>query len=399
MQTQRQVTVDDAADSRFEEQVRAFADAHCPRESRAKVAGNVKVGRADMLQWQRILHGRGWGAPGWPRKFGGTGWSVKTRLLFERAVAACDCPPQPLQGLRHIGPVLIRFGNTEQQDRYLPNIVSGTHLWCQGFSEPGAGSDLAALSTRAEPCTAGYRVNGQKLWTSHAHEADMMFALVRTSREARKQDGISMLLVPMDSPGLTVRPIPTIDGWHHVNEVFLDDVEVTRENLVGEQGDGWRIAKYLLDRERLGPVELLPAAIRFLERVRALVELTAFESSADGHAVEDDLVRIEAQLIALSEIGEQAVDAMMEGRPLTVEPSTLKLGWSHAVQDISELALEQVARHQALRFVALESEPTTIEEQRGAIWQNFLYLRAFTIFGGSTEIQKNIVAKHLFQRA
>lgn len=208
-----------------------------------------------------------------------------------------------------------------------------------------------------------------------------------------------MLLVPMDSRGLTVRPIQTIDGWHHVNEVFLDDVEVPRECLVGEEGDGWRIAKYLLDRERLGPVESLPAATRFLERVRALVNATMRSASGDKHDFDDELARIEAQLVALTEIGEQAIDAMVDGQPLTVEPSLLKLGWSHAVQDISELALELVARHQALRFVTQDTAPTTIEERRGAIWQTFLYLRAFTVFGGSTEIQKNIVAKHLFQRS
>jgi len=380
-------------DAEFRSELRAFAQTRCPAETRRKVAANIKLGRDDIMPWQRALHARGWGAPGWPKAHGGTGWDANRRYAFEEVLAECDCPPQPLQGLRHIGPVLITFGTLEQKARYLPRIIAGEDWWCQGFSEPGAGSDLAALKARAERTGDDYLVNGQKLWTSHAHEADMMFALVRTSIGARKQDGISMLLIRMNLPGITIRPIVTIDGWHHVNEVFFDDVRVPVADRVGDEGMGWQIAKFLLNHERLGPLELLPPARRLLQRTRAML---AADAGAAATSLQSRLLRAEVELEALREIGLLAIDDLMHGRPIQIEPSILKLGWSQTAQDIGEAGFDAAAPHQAIRLNPSGAVPDDADSRRAAWLQNFLYQRAFTIFGGSSEVQRNILARHLF---
>lgn len=378
----------------FRERVGSFIRNNAPAAAR-KVAGNVKLVRSDMADWQRTLFERGWGAPGWPVEHGGTGWTPMQRMVFEQVAAEHDCPPQPLQGLRHIGPLIIAHGSEEQKRRYLPRILRCDDWWCQGFSEPGAGSDLASLATKATRERDHYVVQGQKLWTSHGHESDMMFALVRTSRGERKQEGISMLLIPMHSPGIRVRPIPTIDGWHHVNEVFFDDVRVPVENLVGAEGQGWSLAKFLLDRERLGPAELIPGALRFVGRVRSLLEGRESIGTFDRMKAELSLTEVEAELTSLMGMALRAVRSVMNGDALNIEPSLLKLGWSQAVQKASEVAFDIVTRLPAASLVREGTEPRTDEERRGAWIQTFLYYRAFTIYGGSSEIQKNLIARHI----
>ncbi|WP_431272110.1 acyl-CoA dehydrogenase family protein [Dankookia sp. P2] len=223
----------------FRAEVRDFALTRCPPEIRAVVAANGKLGRKQWAPWQRILHVHGWGAPSWPKEHGGTGWDQRRRHIFDEVLAECDCPPQYHHGLRHLGPVLIAFGTEEQKARFLPGILSGEDWWCQGYSEPGAGSDLASLKTRAVREGDAYVVTGQKLWTSHAHESDWMYTLVRTNAEVKRQEGITLLLIPLDSPGIRVREVRTIDGWHHVNEVFLDGVRVPVANRIGEENKGW----------------------------------------------------------------------------------------------------------------------------------------------------------------
>ena len=384
----------------FRAEVRDFALSHCPPELRAMVAAYRKLERRELETWQRILYRRGWGAPNWPKEYGGTGWDLRRRVIFEEVMAECDCPPQPHQGLRHIGPVLIEFGTPEQKARFLPRILSGDDYWCQGYSEPGAGSDLASLKTRAVRDGDFYVVDGQKIWTSGAHEADMMFALVRTSTEARKQDGITMLLIPMDSPGIRVRPIRTIDAWHpHVNEVFLDGVRVPVANRIGEEGKGWRYAKFLLDRERLGPVHALAPGLRFLERARDLVarELSGMVDTRKRELLELRLLMAEAEILGLRELGEEAIDDLMHGRPLGTAPSVLKLGWSEASQGITEAAFDAAGGRLASRFLPVEGSGPNAGAPEGIEWiHNFLYFRARSIFGGSSEIQKNLIARDLF---
>ncbi|MFC7476144.1 acyl-CoA dehydrogenase family protein [Dankookia sp. GCM10030260] len=381
----------------FRAEVRDFASTRCPPEIRAVVAANGKLGRKHWAPWQRILHAHGWGAPSWPVEYGGTGWDQRRRHIFDEVLAECDCPPQYHHGLRHIGPVLIAFGSEAQKARFLPGILNGEDWWCQGYSEPGAGSDLASLKTRAVRDGDDYVVTGQKLWTSHAQEADWMYTLVRTNAEVKRQEGITMLLIPLDSPGIQVREVRTIDGWHHVNEVFLDAVRVPAANRIGEENKGWTYGKFLLDRERLGGANVAPA-FRFLERCRALVarELAGPANTLKREQLEYRLLLAEAELRGARELGKAAVDAVMAGRPLGLMPSELKLSTADTVQRIGAVALDAVGDRVASRFRPVDgSGPNAAVEDIEWV-QNFMYLRAKTIFGGSNEVQKNVVAKQLF---
>lgn len=382
-------------DDAFRREVTEFVLAHCPAEFRAAVAAGRKLSRGIWAPWQRILFARGWAAPGWAKEHGGTGWDYRQQLVFEEVLAENDCPPQYHHGLRHIGPVIIAFGDEAQKRRFLPGILDGSEWWCQGYSEPGAGSDLAALRTTARRDGDDYVVEGHKTWTSHAHESDWMYTLVRTSAEARRQDGISLLLIPLDSPGITIRPIATIDGWHHVNEVFLDGVRVPVANRIGAEGQGWSTGKFLLDRERLAGANVAPM-LRELARTRRLV---AEELPGDGQrtrreALDARLLACEAELRSARALGQEAVAAAMAGRPLGLLPSVMKLATSHALQRVSEVALDATGGRLGARFRAVA--PGT-EEEPGPTWvRNYLYGRVRTIYGGSSEVQRNLIARQLF---
>ena len=381
----------------FREEVREFALTRCPSEIRAVVATYRKLSRKVWYPWQRILFEHGWGAPSWPREFGGTGWDQRQRVIFDEVMAECDCPPQYHHGLRHLGPVIIEFGTPEQQARFLPGILNGEDWWCQGYSEPGAGSDLASLRTTARLEGDDYVVEGQKTWTSHAHESDWMYTLVRTSKEAKKQQGISLLLIPLNSPGITIRPIRTIDGWHHVNEVFLDQVRVPVANRIGAEGQGWTYGKFLLERERLGGANIAPHH-KALERVRALVaqELKGEGRRAERELLQHRLLRAEAELLGASELGRESVEAVIEGRSLGMLPAVIKLSTSVTMQTISQVALDAVGERLAPRFRRIEGEGPNAEAP-GIEWvQNYMYARVRTIYGGSSEVQKNVIAKQLF---
>ena len=381
----------------FREEVRDFALTRCPPEIRAVVATYRKLSRKIWYPWQRILFEHGWGAPSWPKEFGGTGWDQRQRVIFDEVMAECDCPPQYHHGLRHLGPVIIEFGTPEQQARFLPGILNGEDWWCQGYSEPGAGSDLASLRTSARLEGDEYVVEGQKTWTSHAHESDWMYTLVRTSKEAKKQQGISLLLIPLTSPGITIRPIRTIDGWHHVNEVFLDQVRVPVANRIGAEGQGWTYGKFLLERERLGGANIAPHH-KALERVRALVaqELQGEGRRAERELLQHRLLRAEAELLGASELGRESVEAVIEGRPLGMLPAVIKLSTSVTMQTISQVALDAVGERLAPRFRRIEGEGPNAEAP-GIEWvQNYMYARVRTIYGGSSEVQKNVIAKQLF---
>jgi alkylation response protein AidB-like acyl-CoA dehydrogenase len=377
----------------FRAELREFAENACPPEIRAVVASGGKLTKREYRTWQKIMYERGWGAPNWPVEHGGTGWDLKQRLIFEEVMAQADCPPLYHHGLGHIGPVIIRFGTPEQQQRFLPRILDGTDWWCQGYSEPGAGSDLASLRTSARLDGEDYVVNGQKIWTSHAHEADMIYLLVRTSREARKQDGISLLLAPLDSPGISIRPIRTIDGWHHVNEVFFDDVRVPRANLIGEEGRGWSCAKYLLERERLPPASVARLA-RLWKQVAALVEvrLTASGPERDLQSLRYRLLLAEADLKGAREMLASATDDLMHQRPLGAKPSALKLQCSEVAQQLVAIAFDAVGPDTANRFI-----PQDGIGDPNALWvHNYLFYRSKTIAGGTSEVQRNVIARELF---
>ena len=382
----------------FAAEIRAFCLAGCPDAIREVMRRGGKLTRREWGPWQRILFARGWGAPNWPVAYGGTGWDIRQRQIFDDVLAECDCPQPHHQGLRHIGPVLIRFGTPEQQARFLPGILDGTNFWCQGYSEPNAGSDLASLRTRAIRDGEDYVVNGQKIWTTSAHEADWMFALVRTATGERKHDGITMLLLPMDSPGITVRPIPTIDGWHHVNEVFFSDVRVPVANRVGEEGRAWDYGKYLLQHERLGAGSAIGQLARSLQRMRELVaaELSGPEDATRRRALEERLLSEDAELMALRELGHSAVAALMAGRPLGNAPSVLKLASSEMVQRISEIGLDAAARRLAGRFLPVDGTGANATNEGVETIHNYLYLRSRTIVAGTTEVQKNLIARALF---
>jgi alkylation response protein AidB-like acyl-CoA dehydrogenase len=381
----------------FRAEVRDFALSHCPADLREAVASLKKVGRHEMLTWQRILYAKGWGAPNWPKEYGGTGWDLMQRHIFDETLAECDCPTQPYQALRHIAPVLIEFGTPEQKARYLPPILRGEAHWCQGYSEPGAGSDLASLKTAAVLDGGDYVVNGQKIWTTGAHEADMMYALVRTAREARKQDGITMLLIPMGSPGLTVRPIRTIDGIHNVNEVFFDNVRVPVANRVGEEGKAWTYGKFLLSHERLGGANVAPL-IRLLARTRGMVA-QEFRDEPDHPLraeLERRILRAEAEIMGVRALGRRAIADIVHKRPLGTVSSVIKLLSSNLMQTLDEIGLDATGRRLAARFRPLGQDRSNAEEA-GVEWlRNYLHGRARTIYGGSSEVQKNVLARTLF---
>lgn len=377
----------------FQQEVRDFVEKNCPADIREKVRNGEKITRSVYSRWQNILNERGWAAPSWPREYGGTGWDLRQRMIFEEAVADFDCPPLYHHGLGHIGPVIMHFGTPAQKARFLPRIIDTSDWWCQGYSEPNSGSDLASLQTRAERDGDHYVVNGQKIWTSHAHEANIIYMLVRTSREAKKQEGISLLLVDMDTPGITVRPIETIDGWHHVNEVFFENVSVPADRLVGEEGKGWSCAKYLLERERLPPASVAQL-VRQWRRVAHLLWERSQQSAAshDYATLEQRLLMLAAQIKGAREMLACAIDDMMHKRPLGAKPSALKLMCSLAGQTLTEVALRITGPDAARHFLTGEGEQTD-----DGLWlQNYLFMRSKTIAGGTTEVQRNVVARGLF---
>ena len=377
----------------FQREVRQFVQQNCPEDIREKVRNGEKITRTIYSRWQQILHGHGWAAPGWQVEYGGTGWDLRQRMIFEEAIADFDCPPLYHHGLGHIGPVIMQFGTPEQKQHYLPRILDGADWWCQGYSEPNSGSDLASLQTRADADGDHYLVNGQKIWTSHAHEANAIYMLVRTSSEAKRQEGITLLLVDMDTPGISVRPIKTIDGWHHVNEVFFENVRVPMTQRVGLEGHGWQCAKYLLERERLPPASV-GQLVRQWRRVTQLLWKAQHEQQAshDYAALNQTMFMLAAQIKGAREMLADAIDDMMEKKPLGAKPSALKLRCSLVAQELSEVALRIAGPAGSQQFIA---------ENDGAsdagIWlQNYMFTRSKTIAGGTTEVQRNVVARQLF---
>ena len=387
-----------AEENAFREEVRAFIRSMLPAESRRKVIEERPLSKADVVNWQRILNAKGWAVPHWPAEWGGTDWTPIQRYIFEEELQRAAAPPLLSFNVRMIGPVLAAVGSDEQKKRFLPATANLDIWWCQGFTEPGSGSDLASLNTRAVRSGDHYVVSGQKIWTTSAQHADWMFALVRTDPAARKQDGISFLLIDMKSSGVIVRPITLIDGSQVVNEVFLDDVRVPVQNLVGEENRGWTYAKSLMGNERTGIARVGVSK----GRLRHIRELAATVLKGGRPLIEDRgfrtrLAAIEVELKAL-EVTQLRVAAAAQRDPEKPNPasSILKIRGSEIQQQTIALLLEVAGPHAYPDMD--ENEPGKHHAPAVPAWAapiapTYFGARKISIYGGTSEIQKNIIAK------
>lgn len=385
----------------FREEVRAFLrDRLTPELRRGQRLTTAMYPEPEISgPWQAMLRERGWLVPLWPREWGGTGWSPLQRFAFETECALAGAPLVHPMGVRLLGPVILRFGTDAQKRHYLPRILSGEDYWCQGFSEPGAGSDLAALRTRAVPDGGEYIVTGSKLWTTHAHHANRMFALVRTSNEGRRQDGISFLLIDMDSPGITVRPIATIGGDHDVNEVFFDEVRVPQANRIGEENAGWACARYLLEFERGAGIfspRLRSQLMRVGDAMAVLHAGGLRHDSAQRELLHARFGEVCADLDAFEMLELKTLGQLMPGQSPGPVSSILKLRASRLKQQIGELGVEMLGLEgQRWRddVAGLPEGGNPDDEIVGTVLPEYLNSRAFTIFGGAAEVQLGIIAR------
>jgi alkylation response protein AidB-like acyl-CoA dehydrogenase len=382
----------------FRDEVRAFLKAELPADLVAKVRGFKRLSKADYECWHAILNRRGWLALNWPAEHGGPGWGPVQKHIFEEEFVAAGAPRIVPFGLNMLGPVLIRYGTEAQKAHYLPRILSGADWWAQGYSEPGAGSDLASLRTSAVRDGDHYVVNGQKTWTTLGHHANMMFCLVRTTTGGKPQEGISFLLIDMASPGIEVRPIVTLDGEHEVNEIWLSDVRVPVENLVGEENAGWTCAKYLLTHERTGI-----AGVAFSKAAFAHLRRIAREQIKDGRPLDRDplfaarMARLEIDIAAMDIFNLRVLAAAGAGRAPGVESSLLKIRGTQIRQEATDLM------RRALGPYAMPYLPEQLDagwngepvgpDYAGPLASHYFNMRKTSIYGGSNEIQKNIVAK------
>lgn len=380
------------------EAVRHFVRNEMPAELRAKSQRHQALDRQDYLQWMQLLESKGWSVAHWPVEYGGQQWSSLERFVFEDELARLGCPWIIPFGVKYVGPVIYSFGSDQQKQRFLPGIVKNEEFWAQGYSEPGAGSDLAGLRTRAVLDGDHYVVNGQKAWTTYAQWADWLFCLVRTGTDGKPQSGISFLLIDMRSPGVTVKPIGTMDGYHHINEVWLEDVKVPVENLVGEEGAGWTYAKFLLQNERTAGA-ILGQARHVLDR---LIQ-HAKETRVNGQPlIEQPLMRnrigeFELRFLALETTSYAAVIAMDEERDNGGEASMIKIRGTELYQQVSETLVGALGAagmvFDAAALHATPGLPPLGPDDAGGILKEHFYNRANTIFGGSSEVQRNILAK------
>jgi alkylation response protein AidB-like acyl-CoA dehydrogenase len=382
----------------FRAEVREFLNSKLPRRLSEKVRLQQHLSRDDMAQWHSILNDRGWLAPHWPKQYGGTGWNAVQGFIFETACALAYAPRVVPFGVSMLGPVLIKFGTEEQKRYWLPRILDGSDWWCQGYSEPGAGSDLAGLKTRAQRNGGHYVVNGQKTWTTLGQYANMIFCLVRTDPEAKKQEGISFLLVDMSSPGVEVRPIKLLDGEAEVNEVFFTDVKVPVANLVGDENRGWTCAKYLLTYERtnIAGTGLSMAALEQLKRVAARI-------TRNGRPLTDDsmfaarLARVEIELENMRITNLRVLAAVAGGGAPGAESSMLKIRGTQIRQEIASLYRRAMGPY-ARPFIEEGLEegyegPWIGPSEAAPAAARYFNYRKLSIFGGSNEIQRNIIAK------
>lgn len=380
----------------FRDEVRAFLSEKLPKEMSDKVKYRKHLTKEDMQGWHDILNGKGWLAPNWPKEFGGVEWNAVQKHIFEEEAAFANAPRIVPFGLSMLAPVLMAFGSKEQQKHYLPRILDGSDWWCQGYSEPGAGSDLASLKTRAVREGDHYIVNGQKTWTTLGQYANMIFCLVRTDPDVKQQEGISFLLIDMDTPGIEVRPIILLDGVHEVNEVFFDNVKVPAENLVGEENKGWTYAKYLLTHERTNI-----AGVGFSRAGLDSVKRIARAETANGKPLIENphfaarMAQVEIDLMAMSTSNLRIVSKAAAGQAPGVESSMLKVKGTIIRQEINDLARRAVGPY-AMPFAseAVEGDNDPIgPDYAAATAPAYFNNRKLSIFGGSNEIQRGIIAK------
>src|SRR3954466_9989050 len=381
------------AEHAFRAEVRDWLRAHLPGELRDKVVRYASLTREDLLRWHRILAAKGWIAPAWPEEWGGTGWNPVQRYIFEEECGYAGAPPLIPFGLMMCGPVLLRFGTPQQKQHFLPRIYNGDDFWCQGYSEPGSGSDLASLSTRAVRDGDHYVVTGQKTWTTLAHFADWIFCLVRTGGAGeKKQEGISFLLIDMRSPGITVRPLELMDGGREVNEVFLDEVRVPLEQRVHDEGAGWTVAKFLLGHERMNTARI-GTSRRELENLKefAAKQVKGGKSLMEDVRFRDKVTRLEIELMALQITNLRFLDQLRGGRAPGADVSMLKIVGTEIQQRLTELMME-AAGPMALPFKP--AGPTEgFDLFTAGLAARYCNFRKTSIYAGSNEIQRNIIAK------
>lgn len=379
--------------------VREFVTAHLPHYLERKVALGLKLNKDDYVRWQKILQQHGWFAGAWPVEHGGQGWDLVKQWIFTQESAICNAPMVIPYGVSMLGPVLYTFGNEAQRREHLPGILNSDRWWCQGYSEPGSGSDLASLKTSAMRDGDHYIVNGTKMWTTEAHWADWMHCLVRTSSTGKPQQGITFLLIDMKTPGIIVRPIFTIDGIHHTNEVFLENVRVPVVNRVGEEGAGWTIAKFLLGSERVSIADTGP-------KLRQLRSLRALYAKAEGKATLEQralwrvhLADVEIQLLSLCALERRYIEAWNAGKKASADSSILKVRGTEILQALTELALELegplASAHDPRDLYRDPLDPLTPVQQASLVAHEYLYGRCWSIFGGTNEIQRNIIARQI----
>lgn len=380
----------------FRDEVRAFLAEKLPKEISDKIRAGLNIGKEGYEWWHATLNERGWLNFNWPNEFGGAEWNAVQRHIFEEECAAAYAPRIVPFGLSMLGPVLQKFGSKGQQDYFLPRILNGEHWWCQGYSEPGAGSDLASLKTRAVRDGDHYVVNGQKTWTTLAQYANWIFCLVRTDPEAKAQEGISFLLIDMNTPGIEVRPILLLDGTPEVNEVFFDDVRVPVENLVGEENKGWTYAKYLLTHERTNI-----AGVGFSQAGLDMVKRIARIETANGRPLIENphftarLARVEIDLMAMATTNMRIISKAAAGQAPGVESSMLKVKGTIIRQEINDLARRAVGPYAmpfASEAVAGDNDPIG-PDYAAPVAAQYFNNRKLSIFGGSNEIQRGIIAK------
>jgi len=388
-------------DEAFRDEVRTFVDRNLPPETRRRVEGRKRLRKEDFVGWQKILWRKGWIAPHWPVEHGGTDWPPLRRFVLQEELAAAPVPRVIPFGIHMLGPVIIAFGSDEQKARFLPRILSSEDWWCQGYSEPDSGSDLASLKTRAVREGDHYVVNGQKTWTTFAQYADMMFCLARTANAGKPQEGISFLLLDMKSPGVTVRPITTLDGGQEINEVFLEDVRVPVGNLVGEENRGWSYAKFLLSHERTNAAEV-GRSRRWLREVEAMARRERDNGTPllKDSVFRERLTDIELDLCALEAVVLRVLADEGQGRTPGPEASLLKIKGTEIQQALTELMFEAIGPY-AAPCVPDALEDGWNEEPIGPpyaapIAPLYFNWRKASIYGGSNEIQKNIIAKLVF---
>jgi alkylation response protein AidB-like acyl-CoA dehydrogenase len=389
-------------DEAFRTEVRRFLDEDLTEDLReaGRKTGGVFAEFAASQRWHKVLARRGWSAPSWPKEYGGTGWTATRRYIFSRECTAVDAPRIFTMGVRMVGPVIMKFGTPEQKTKYLPDIVSGDSVFCQGYSEPGSGSDLASLKTRAVRDGDDYIINGTKIWTTGAHVANRMFCLVRTSTEGKPQDGISFVLLDsMDTPGLTVKPIVTLAGDHEVNQVFFDNVRTPVANRIGPENAGWTVAKYLLEFERGGDA-YTPNLHARLEDVRRIAREEAADGSGrliDERDFATRLAEVEIAIQGLEMIELQVLSDLSRGSNPGAVSSLMKIRGSETLQIIDHLGVEALGWYAApfepqARLLG-HNQPTVTPEYGTTAAPLYLNNRAATIYAGSNEIQRNIIAK------